>query len=78
MNISPIDSKKVRLSGYFEINLNKYQMKSRRDGGRNPTIWASTITHELLHNMGHMHYKEKYDDGWHNTNRISRQGHPSQ
>jgi len=45
---------RVQQSGSFDITLNRYYLAS---GGTysDPEEWASTIAHEMLHNLGHLH-----------------------
>lgn len=53
--------KTVRQSGSFDVQINRYQLAS---GGvmDDPEEWASTIAHEMLHNLGHLHEKGDYTD----------------
>jgi len=41
-------------SGKFKVELNRYHLGSA-GAGSNPEMWASTIAHEMLHNLGHDH-----------------------
>jgi hypothetical protein len=54
---------RIRQSGEFDVYLNRYQLAS---GGLmdDPEEWASTIAHEMLHNLGHLHEKGDYSDAW--------------
>lgn len=53
----------VKQSGEFEIYLNRYNLAG--PGVLNePEEWASTIAHEMLHNLGHLHEKGDYTDEW--------------
>ena len=53
----------VRQSGEFKVYLNRYNLAA---GGvySEPEEWASTIAHEMLHNLGHLHEKGDYTDEW--------------
>ena len=44
----------VRQKGEFDIQINRYYLAG---GGHysDPEEWASTIAHEMLHNLGHLH-----------------------
>jgi hypothetical protein len=50
-----------RQSGEFDVQINRYMLAS---GGvmNDPEEWASTIAHEMLHNLGHLHDKGDYTD----------------
>src|SRR5262249_16678373 len=54
---------KLHQLGEFEVYINRYKLAS---GGlmNDPEDWASTITHEMLHNLGHLHEKDDYTDEW--------------
>jgi hypothetical protein len=48
---------RVTQSGEFDVTLNRYYLAS---GGlySDPEEWASTLVHEMLHNLGHLHPRE--------------------
>jgi hypothetical protein len=54
------DSHGYHVSGHFEVYLN---FKSLGGSGLNsdPWTWASTIAHEMLHNLGHRHPESAND-----------------
>lgn len=50
------------LAGKFSVTLNTYFLGSSTYWvGRDPDYWAGTITHEMMHNLGHDHPEGKYD-----------------
>jgi hypothetical protein len=54
--IKSVGCGKIRQSGKFDVQINRYMLAS---GGvyDDPEEWASTIAHEMLHNLGHLHEK---------------------
>ncbi len=52
---------RVTQSGEFDVTLNRYYLAS---GGvyDEPEEWASTLVHEMLHNLGHLHPKQGEGD----------------
>jgi hypothetical protein len=55
--------KNIRQLGEFDVQLNRYMLGSGGDMDT-PEEWASTIAHEMLHNLGHNHAGGDYTDEW--------------
>jgi serine/threonine-protein kinase len=62
---APLDRVTARspdsVAGEFITTLNRYHLGARGDGS-DPVAWAAVIAHEMLHNLGHRHEDDKYDD----------------
>jgi hypothetical protein len=48
------DAKNYEVSGHFAVYLN-FRYLGASGLNSDPWIWAATIAHEMLHNLGHMH-----------------------
>ncbi|WP_339749728.1 hypothetical protein [uncultured Rubinisphaera sp.] len=48
----------VDISGDFKIHLNTYYLGAEGYLS-SPSFWAGTIAHEMLHNLGHLHIKDR-------------------
>jgi hypothetical protein len=57
------DSDGVKLEGEFEIQLNAY-WATTRDARHTLPVWGGVVAHEMLHNLGHGHGVNEYDDRW--------------
>jgi hypothetical protein len=53
----------VSVEGKFEILLNTY-WATTRDPRNLHDVWGGVIAHEMLHNLGHSHGENEYDDRW--------------
>ena len=62
---APLDRVTARspdsVTGEFVTTLNRYHLGAKGDGS-DPAAWAAVIGHEMLHNLGHKHEVDKYDD----------------
>lgn len=51
----------AEVSGEFKIHLNRYHIGRAGDYSAHE-FWAGVIAHEMLHNLGHSHPKDDYDE----------------
>ena len=58
------DSDNVKFDGDFEIKLNTYWATVENDARNTLDVWGGVVAHEMLHNLGHRHGKDEYDDRW--------------
>jgi hypothetical protein len=67
VNVRYVDANTARRTGSFEVQVNLRHLGSTdpRDTGTglNANHWACVIGHEMLHNLGHKHQLNEYDDG---------------
>ena len=62
INYDP-ESDGVVAAGGFDVWLNAY-WATTTDARNRPEVWGGVIAHEMLHNLGHAHGKDEYDDRW--------------
>jgi hypothetical protein len=54
------DGEKYEVSGHFKVYIN-FRYLGGKGLDSDPWTWASTIAHEMLHNLGHMHPEQTSD-----------------
>lgn len=53
----------VKIEGQFEVWLNTY-WATTNDSRNTRDLWGGVVAHEMLHNLGHNHGEDQYDDRW--------------